>query len=80
MLQTIALLAGLAALFLTIASRMHTRRGGAINDVGVIANDWDVVAATHAAQAPFIFGPPPPSSTIINLSASNRIHIDAPTG
>lgn len=78
MLQTIALLAGLAAVFLTISAQLHARSGSASRDVGVIPNGWDVVAATHAAQAPFTFGPPAPAVEIINLSAHNRIHLSTP--
>lgn len=77
MLQTITLLAGLAALFFALSAQMRSRSGGTIDDVGIIPNSWDVVAATHAAQAPLTFGPPPPAGKIVNLSSPNRIHLEA---
>ena len=77
MLQLIVLLVGLAALFIALSAQLTARSGGERRDVGIIPNDWDIVAATHAAQAPFSFGPPAPTVEIINLSAPNRIHIAA---
>ncbi|MFT5682219.1 MAG: hypothetical protein ACI8RZ_003137 [Myxococcota bacterium] len=77
MLQTLAILAGLTVLFGTIAALSRSTGGGigARRDVGVIANDWDLVAATHVAQAAPNFGPPPPSVIVVDFTTRNRVQL-----